>query len=107
MNTCARIESSSKPNRIQCSKETAEHLIKMGKSAWVHKRPEPVVLKGKGSMETFWVTVRGDRAESAVSGASGMGGTRIASTLLQPDPSEYSSTNFVALKANINDSLLC
>ncbi|CAB9520226.1 Receptor-type guanylate cyclase gcy [Seminavis robusta] len=70
MNTAARMESASKPNRIQCSKETAEHLIKLGKNAWIQKRSEPIVLKGKGEREGYWVTVRGDRAGSVASGVS-------------------------------------
>lgn len=68
MNTCARLESSSQPNRIQCSKETAEQLIKLGKGGWVKRRTGPMpFLKGKGSLEGFWVQVDGDRAGSVAS----------------------------------------
>lgn len=35
MNTCARIESTSAPGRIQCSKETAMLLNASGKGNWL------------------------------------------------------------------------
>ena len=78
------VESTSKPNKIQCSKETAEHLMQLGKGAWVHKRSDSVELKGKGTMETFWVSVRGDRAESVVSAVSGAALPALAAH--QPNP---------------------
>lgn len=64
MNTCARMESSSEPNRIQCSKETASLLIDAGKGAWIEKRTDSIHLKGLGSVEGFWVMAHGDRAGS-------------------------------------------
>ena len=71
MNACARLESSSFANRVQCSKETADLLIAGGKAAWVKKRTEPMPpFKGKGLLEGFWVSVRGEHAGSATSGTS-------------------------------------
>ena len=62
MNTCARLEATSRPNQIHCSKATAEQLINLGKAQWVKKRPDAVDLKGLGSQETFWVTVSSDQS---------------------------------------------
>ncbi|CAB9501720.1 Receptor-type guanylate cyclase gcy [Seminavis robusta] len=64
VNTCGRIEGSGMSSRIHCSKETAELIKTAGKESWLEKRPEPIELKGKGRLETFWVTVRNDRAGS-------------------------------------------
>jgi Adenylate and Guanylate cyclase catalytic domain len=78
MNTCARIEATGQPDRIQCSKETAQQLIKSGKEKWIQKRTEPMPFqKGKGLLEAFWVNVGGERAVSAHS-ASSYGQEKIA-----------------------------
>lgn len=71
MNTCARLEGTSRPNQIHCSKATAEQLIECGKAQWVKKRSDTVELKGLGSQETFWVNVRSD--QSVASGHEGTG----------------------------------
>jgi class 3 adenylate cyclase len=55
MNTASRMESNSKVDHIHVSKETAELLIKAGKSDWVEQRAEMVSVKGKGEMQTYWV----------------------------------------------------
>ena len=49
MNTTARIESTSKPGRIQLSKETGELVIQAGKGHWIDKREQRVEAKGKGA----------------------------------------------------------
>ena len=63
MNTCARIENSGKAGRIQCSKETAA-LIEKGHPGWLEKRADTVNLKGKGTLQTYWVAVPRERTES-------------------------------------------
>ena len=55
VNTTARIESTSIPNRIQISQQTAELLIKAGKSSWVTQRAETINAKGKGELTTYWL----------------------------------------------------
>ena len=70
VNVCAKLESTGYPNRIQCSKETADLIIKSGKGAWVHKRTDPISLSGKGVIEAYWVAVKGERAGSLQSGLS-------------------------------------
>ena len=69
MNTTARLESTSKPGRIQCSRETGELLKTMGKEIWLQKREEAVRAEGKGELSTYWVNVAGERAGSVVSGS--------------------------------------
>ncbi|CAB9501709.1 Receptor-type guanylate cyclase gcy [Seminavis robusta] len=64
VNTCGRIESSGIPSRIHCSKETAELIKIAGKEHWLEKRLEPIELKGKGCLETYWIAGRNDRAGS-------------------------------------------
>jgi Adenylate and Guanylate cyclase catalytic domain len=57
VNTAARIESTGAKNRIHCSAETAHRLIKAGKSRWVTAREAEVEIKGKGQMQTYWISL--------------------------------------------------
>jgi class 3 adenylate cyclase len=56
MNTTARIESTSRSGRIHMSSETADLLIKDGKGHWIEKRHDMISAKGKGSLQTYWLT---------------------------------------------------
>jgi class 3 adenylate cyclase len=56
VNTASRIESSGEPGKIHASKVTVDLLIEAGKGNWAVKREEKVLLKGKGELETFWVS---------------------------------------------------
>jgi hypothetical protein len=68
VNTCARIESTGKKNKIHLSKETAELLMKSGKGHWTFARADKVTAKGKGELETFWLkNIRGADDPSAKS----------------------------------------
>lgn len=64
MNTAARMESNGKKDRIHLSSETAELLIAAGKNSWVSAREDKIIAKGKGELQTFWLTVT-DRSDSA------------------------------------------
>jgi hypothetical protein len=68
MNTAARIESTGLPNKTQVSKATADLLIKAGKSHWLERRHETVLAKGKGELETYWLTLQ-HNGGSAISSA--------------------------------------
>ena len=57
MNTTARIESTGARGCIHLSSETAELLRKAGKQSWLLQRNECIVAKGKGSMQTYWLTI--------------------------------------------------
>jgi class 3 adenylate cyclase len=61
MNTTALIESTGEPGRIHMSQETADLIIKGGKQAWVQRRAQQVTAKGKGTMQTFWLTITEER----------------------------------------------
>ena len=57
MNTAARIENTGRPGRIHLSKETADLIVKGGKESWLEKRADQVYAKGKGKLETYWLTL--------------------------------------------------
>lgn len=46
------------PGKIQASQTTADILIASGKGHWVTKREDNVVAKGKGILQTYWITPR-------------------------------------------------
>jgi len=72
VNTCARIESTGRKNKIHVSKESAELLMKSGKGHWLTPRADKVTAKGKGELETFWLkNIRGTENRSVVSASSG------------------------------------
>jgi class 3 adenylate cyclase len=70
MNTASRMESTGARDRIQISSKTAQLLIAAGKSHWVTPRDDTITVKGKGEMETFWLTVKSDGAASESSSVS-------------------------------------
>jgi 3'5'-cyclic nucleotide phosphodiesterase/Adenylate and Guanylate cyclase catalytic domain len=61
MNTASRMESSGVAGRIQISQETADLLRQAGKEHWIAPREHPVFLKGKGELQTFFVSPRSTR----------------------------------------------
>ena len=64
-----------KPNKIQCSRETAEHLTKLGKGAWVSERTDISNMQVSGIRELYWETVPSERAGSTCSASIGAGST--------------------------------
>jgi len=57
VNTALRMESMGVPGQIHISQATAEQLIVQGKSDWLVSREQPVMVKGKGEMQTYFVAV--------------------------------------------------
>ncbi|CAB9505272.1 Receptor-type guanylate cyclase gcy [Seminavis robusta] len=57
VNMAARMESTGVCNKIQCSQETADLLAEAGRSRWLIAREEPVNVKGKGLLKTFFLNV--------------------------------------------------
>ncbi|KAL3929508.1 MAG: hypothetical protein SGARI_004729, partial [Bacillariaceae sp.] len=56
MNVTSRIENSSAKNKIHLSEQTADLLIAAGKGDWVEQRESKIVAKGKGELQTYWLT---------------------------------------------------
>jgi len=55
VNTASRMEMYSKDNCIQCSQSTADLLVEAGKSKWLEPREDPIEIKGKGNLKTYWL----------------------------------------------------
>jgi hypothetical protein len=51
-------------NRIQLSEATATLLIDAGKSSWIQIRHDPVEVKGKGIVKTYWALHGGEDSHS-------------------------------------------
>ena len=62
VNTASRMESLSKPGRIQVSSSTAELLRAAGYAGWLREREDAVQAKGKGELRTFWLVGEGGGA---------------------------------------------
>jgi class 3 adenylate cyclase len=67
INTASRMESSSAPNRIHASEQTVNLLNKANKASWVIQREDKVHLKGKGTLQTFWLDPRREKTQSVAS----------------------------------------
>lgn len=85
MNVTARMESASEAGRILTSAETAEILRNDGREHWLERRKDLVNAKGKGLMQTFWVSIRdqpsvttssSDRSSRRVDAGSKHGGAK-------------------------------
>ena len=55
------MESTGAPNRIQVSAAFAEHIKKANRSHWIRQREDLVDVKGKGSLQTYWLEFKGDK----------------------------------------------
>ena len=90
VNTSARMESNGLPNKIHVSQTTADLLTVAGKGLWLTKREELIEAKGKGKMQTWWVTPTSSGTASVGTGNSS---TRFRSVSRQ-------SSNVSALSSN-------
>ncbi|KAG7367903.1 adenylate/guanylate cyclase [Nitzschia inconspicua] len=61
MNVASRIESTSAKNKIHLSEQTADLLMSAGKGDWIERRNRKIVAKGKGELQTFWLTTDGPK----------------------------------------------
>jgi hypothetical protein len=62
--------SSGSPGKIHVSEATAKLLSQNGKGSWVTQRTEMVNVKGKGSIQTFWLNTQGNKHASESCGSS-------------------------------------
>ena len=53
--------------RIQCSETTKDLLMKAGKTHWLTAREDAVQAKGKGTLQTFWVTPKSNSSSATES----------------------------------------
>ncbi|CAB9511379.1 Receptor-type guanylate cyclase gcy [Seminavis robusta] len=80
VNTASRMESTGQAGRIHASQSTADELIAQGKSNWVSARDHTVKAKGKGELQTYFITVQGG-GSVATSGTTNVTGMTTASGL--------------------------
>jgi len=66
VNTAARMESNGQAGRIHISEATMQLLVEAGHGNWVTKREDLIEAKGKGKMQTYWVSKQ-DSAKSMTS----------------------------------------
>ncbi|KAG7356994.1 3'5'-cyclic nucleotide phosphodiesterase [Nitzschia inconspicua] len=66
----SRIESSGMPRKIHASKHTVDLLVEAGKGHWATEREDSVSLKGKGKVQTFWVSPHSSPSHSTISETS-------------------------------------
>jgi Adenylate and Guanylate cyclase catalytic domain len=85
MNTASRMESTGIANRIQVSQQTADLLIAAGKEHWLTKRDDLVEAKGKGDLQTYFVSVNRDNRSDDMSGVSGHTGDSFESGVKSVD----------------------
>jgi len=68
VNTAARMEGNGVPGKIHISEDTANALEASGKGSWLIPRPDKIVAKGKGVLQTYFVKHQGmARAGSVIS----------------------------------------
>jgi class 3 adenylate cyclase len=70
VNFASRMESTGKKNRIQVSQATADFLRAAGLRYWLHPRDDLVNAKGKGKVQTYWISLRSASGRSlSISGS--------------------------------------
>jgi hypothetical protein len=62
------MESTGSKNKIQLSQKTAELIISGGHPDWVNPRETLVFAKGKGELQTYWLTPKISSSGSQSSG---------------------------------------
>jgi hypothetical protein len=60
------MESTGVKNKIHTSNDTANLLIAAGKGQWLSNRSDDVMVKGKGIMNTFWVSLHQGKKTASV-----------------------------------------
>jgi class 3 adenylate cyclase len=89
VNTASRMESTGQRNRIQVSQSTAELLLAACKGNWIQAREDLVDVKGKGSIQTFWVLTA--RRDPSVMNENGEGAMLVLPSLSKESNSDLAS----------------
>jgi hypothetical protein len=92
MNTAARIETSGMRDKIHISEETASLLIEAGKNNWFKPREDVIVAKGKGALQTYWLTPKNE-TRSNYQGSTLDGGENTTSSDLNMNVTEAEALN--------------
>ena len=71
VNITSQLEATSKPGRIQVSPDTADLLVQAGWTTWLEKRPGKMLVRGKGNVQTYWLTSKERSPGSVASADSG------------------------------------
>ena len=58
------MESNGIPNQIHVSQATADEIIKFGHRDWLTPRPDRVIAKGLGQMQTYFVKYKVDNSKN-------------------------------------------
>ena len=69
VNTASRMESTGVPGMVQCSARTAELVLEQNPAIRLAKRGV-IQVKGKGSMETWWILPDNQREDNVDIGCS-------------------------------------
>lgn len=64
------MESTGERNRIHLSQETADLLVAAGKGHWIEERKGKIHAKGKGELQTYWLTLHLQSGSSNKSGST-------------------------------------
>ena len=64
VNTASRIESTGQGGHIHLSAATANLLKQAGKSQWITMRPTKVLAKGKGALQTYWLSSKSNGSDT-------------------------------------------
>jgi class 3 adenylate cyclase len=79
MNTASRMETNGLVGKIHVSEDTAQVLIARGKAHWLEPLPDKIQVKGKGELNTYWVSTR-------THGSSGPRSSAASSNLSENEP---------------------
>lgn len=89
-------------DKIQVSEETAELIIASGREKWLQPRETKIVAKGKGELQTYWVTPRSGANESSVSGGDNSDSSDPVETFVLPRSSVSMHTS-LAMKRELDE----
>lgn len=82
------MESTSLPGRIQASQATYSHLCDLGYGDWGQPREELVEAKGKGMLQTYWISPPDAVRVTMQTKALGKRHKHLVSTLLKGSPTK-------------------